>query len=110
MIPFLAAIALLFSCADHWTTYICLRAPVAGWQVLEANPLAAWLFEHLGLAQGLWLDTAITAGAMVFLVRTERVPEPMKLAFLGILVTTTGLAVSNNLDAVFQMGLSPAAL
>ena len=80
MVPFLAATALFFSCADHWTTYLCLRGPVAGWQVLEANPLAAWLFEQLGLAGGLWLDTAITGLAMVFLVRTQRVPEPWKLA------------------------------
>ena len=33
----LALLTVLVSAADHWTTYLCLRAPVAGWNVTEAN-------------------------------------------------------------------------
>ncbi len=107
MTQLLAGLALLFSLADHWTTYLCLRTPVAGWDISEANPLADWLFRSLGLAQGLLVDTAVTVFALAFVLRTRRVPEPVKLVFLGILVGTTGFAVANNLQALQYIGLSP---
>ena len=49
MLHLLVALTLLLTAADHWTTYLCLRAPVAGWQVIEANPIADWLFQNLGI-------------------------------------------------------------
>ena len=106
MVQLLAVLALLFSAADHWTTYLCLRDAVAGWSVSEANPLAAWLFAHFGLVGGLSVDSAVTLGALIFLVRTRRVGEPVKLVALGILVATTGWAVANNLQAVQELGIS----
>jgi Domain of unknown function (DUF5658) len=106
MVQTLASLALLFSLADHWTTYLCLRTQVAGWHVTEANPLADWLFHRFGLAEGLWIDTVVTALVLVFLVRTRRVGRPAKLAALGVLVATTAYAVANNLEAVRQLGLS----
>ena len=39
MLRALAGFTLLLTGVDHWTTYQCLRAPVAGWNVVEANPL-----------------------------------------------------------------------
>jgi hypothetical protein len=107
MTHLLAVLALLFSLADHWTTYLCLRSPVHGWVVTEANPLADWLFRTLGLEEGLWLDTGVTLFALAFLVRTQRLPEPLKLVMLAILVGTTGYAVANNLQALQHIGLSP---
>jgi hypothetical protein len=106
MVPLLAYVALLFSLADHWTTYLCLRGSVAGWEVTEANPLAAWLFAHFGLAGGLWIDTLVTLAVLAFVVRTSRLGESVKLIALAVLVATTGWAVANNLQAVWQLGLS----
>jgi len=106
MVQGFAALAFLFSLADHWTTYLCLRAHVAGWQVTEANPLAAWLFERFGLAEGLLIDTFITLAVLTFLVRTKGIARHWKLAALGVLIATTSWAVANNLQAVQQLGLS----
>ena len=106
MLELLACVALLVSLADHWTTYLCLRGSVVGWEVTEANPLAAWLFAHFGLAQGLLIDTFVTALVLAFLVRTSRVARSAKLVALGVLISTTTWAVANNLEAVQRLGLS----
>ena len=107
MVPILALFVLLVSAADHWTTYLCLRAPVDGWRVLEANPISAWLFEWVGLGGGLWIDSVATLAGMAYLIRTPRVPEEVKLLFLTVVVGSTAYAVDNNLDALFRLGLSP---
>ena len=107
MVVFLAFVVVLVSAADHWTTWLCLRAPVAGWQVTEANPISAWLFEVVGLSQGLWIDSVATVAGMVFLIRTSLVPEEVKVLFLAVVVGSTAYAVDNNLDAIFRLGLSP---
>ena len=60
MLRLLAGFTLLLTGADHWTTYLCLRMPVEGWEVIEANPLADWLFQVMGLVPGPAIDTAIT--------------------------------------------------
>jgi hypothetical protein len=106
MVNLLASLALLFSLADHWTTYLCLNTQVAGWQVTEANPIADWLFVRFGLAQGLWIDTVVTVLVLAFLVRTHRIARAAKLAALSVLVATTAYAVANNLQAVHRLGLS----
>ena len=106
MVHLLACLALLFSLADHWTTYLCLRGAVAGWEVTEANPLAAWLFAHFGLAEGLVIDTLVTALVLAFLVRTSRVGRAAKVVALSVLIGTTAWAVANNLEAVQHLGLS----
>ena len=106
MVHILAALALLFSLADHWTTYLCLRAQVAGWEVSEANPLADWLFQRFGLAEGLAIDTLVTVAVLAFLVRTPRIARPLKMGALGVLIATTAWAVANNLHAVTLLGLS----
>jgi uncharacterized BrkB/YihY/UPF0761 family membrane protein len=106
MVHLLAALALLFSLADHWTTYLCLRGHVPGWEVTEANPLAEWLFQRFGLAEGLAIDTLVTVLVLAVLVRTPRIPRPLKMAALGVLIATTAWAVANNLQAVELLGLS----
>ncbi len=106
MLHLLALVAMLFAIADHWTTYLCLRAPVAGWDVLEANPWAAWLFEHFGLVGGLLLDTGVTFLALVVVVQTPLFGSLSKTAVLGLLIATAGYAVQNNIEAVLRMGLS----
>ena len=103
----LALLTLVASAADHWTTYLCLRAPVSGWQVAEANPLADWLFQSIGLVPGLLLDSALTVCALGFVLMTRLIPLPLKSGFLTAVLLWTGVAVANNWQAVQLMGLSP---
>jgi hypothetical protein len=101
---------LALSAADHWTTYLCLRVPIDGWQVTEANPISDWLFSWIGLVPGLMLDSLITICAVVFLVTTPRLPRPIKTAFFSAVVLSTGYAVINNLQAIEALGLSPLGI
>jgi hypothetical protein len=107
MVHLLAAVTLLLSAFDHWTTYLCLRAPVSGYEITEANPLSAWLFQYVGLVEGLLIDSVLTIAALVFLVTTGLLPRPAKVTFLFAVVCWTGYAVANNLKAVYLLGLSP---
>jgi len=105
MLQLLAVLALSLTLADHWTTYLCLRAPVSGWEVTEANPIADWLFQSTGLLTGLAIDSLITLLAVGFLLATATLSRTTKMLFLCIIVSTTGYAVVNNLQAVQAMGL-----
>ncbi len=102
-----AAFTLLLTGADHWTTYQCLRAPIEGWTVVEANPLADWLFQGVGVAAGLAVDSLVTLVAIGFLVSTTRFDNGLKLSLLAFISLTTGYAVVNNLQAMSNLGLSP---
>lgn len=101
----LALLILALSAADHWTTYLCLRAPNAGWEVIEANPIAEWLFGSLGLVPGLMLDSAVTIGAVAFVVTTQHLGMATKYGFFGLIAFTTGVAVVNNLHAISAIGI-----
>ena len=105
-----AITTLALSAVDHWTTYVCLRQPVSGWQVIEANPISEWLFSWIGLVPGLLFDSFITVCAVLFLVTTRRLPQTLKTVFFSAVVLTTGYAVVNNLRAIDAMGLSPLGL
>ena len=110
MLGSLAALVFVLTALDHWTTWLCLRAEVPGWTVSEANPVADWLFASLGLTEGLLTDSAVTAAAVLFVLRTDRLPPAAKAAALGLLCLTTGVAVVNNFGAVRALGLSPLGL
>lgn len=99
-------LTVLISAADHWTTYLCLRSPVPGWQVSEANPIADWLFGTLGLVPGLLLDSAVTLAAVAFLLSTEWIPRSLRAGFLAVVTVWTFLAVANNVQALRELGLS----
>lgn len=107
MLHLLAALTLLLSAADHWTTYLCLRSPVSGFDVTEANPFAAWLFQSVGLTEGLIIDSLLTVAALAFLLTTRWMPRAAKVAFLIAVIGWTGFAVANNLNALYFLGLSP---
>jgi hypothetical protein len=109
MLHWLALLTLLLTGADHWTTWVCLRHPVEGWVVAEANPLAEWLFSAAGLVPGLLIDSAVTLAALGFLVRTDLIPHALKVSFLCLATVWTAAAVANNLDAITRLGLSPLA-
>jgi hypothetical protein len=107
MLHLLAAVTVLLSAADHWTTYLCLRSPVSGFDVTEANPLSAWLFQSVGLTEGLVIDSLLTIAALAFLITTPWLPRPAKMTFLVAVIGWTGFAVANNLQAIYLLGLSP---
>jgi hypothetical protein len=107
MLHLLAALTLLLSAADHWTTYLCLRSPVSGFDVTEANPFSAWLFQSVGLVEGLMIDSLLTVAALAFLLATRRMPRAAKVAFLVAVVGWTGFAGANNVNAIYFLGLSP---
>ncbi len=93
----LGALVLVFNCLDNATTFLCLREPVAGFEVFEANPVARVLFDSVGLMEGLLLETAFTLVAVGFLVFSNRVPQRLKLALLSVLVVLPAWASVNNL-------------
>lgn len=103
----LALLTLIVSAVDHWTTYLCLRTPIPGWSVEEANPLAEWLFHTAGLVPGLLIDSAVTLCGVTFLVVTNQVPRVAKHLFFALVIAWTTLAVANNLEAIEALGLSP---
>jgi hypothetical protein len=110
MMRLLAGVSLLLTSADHVTTWLCLRSPVSGWEVSEANPLAGWLFDSAGLLGGLAIDSVVTLGAVLFLLSTASLSQPLKAAFLAVISMTTGYAVINNVQAIHAMGLWPMGL
>lgn len=107
MLRWMAATAVLLTSADHWTTYLCLRTPVSGFEVLEANPFADWLFQSVGLVPGLLVDSGVTLFAVSFLLFTTQLTPLVKHSFLGLVCLATGYAVANNLQAMSAIGLSP---
>ncbi len=103
----LATSALLLTLLDHWTTFLCLRQPVAGWQVTEANPISDWLFALVGLVPGLLLDSVITLIAVLFLLTTTLLARSAKKLIFSFVVVWTAYAVINNFQAITTLGISP---
>ncbi len=101
----LAAVVVLLSSADHWTTYLCLREPVEGFQVTESNPLSRWLFAQIGLIPGLVMDALVTLLALWVVVHTRLIPRGAKLAFLTGVCTWTAAAVVNNYQILTSLGI-----
>ena len=96
---------ILLTGADHWTTYLCLHTPIEGWDVVEANPIAEWLFEWVGLRNGLIIDSLVTLGAVIFLSTTNALGRTLKISSLAIITVATAYAVINNLTAISRMGI-----
>ncbi len=107
MLRLFVGLTIALTCADHWTTYLCLHAPVEGYDVVEANPVAQWLFERAGLVAGLAIDTLLTVAAIAYLTGTGALAHGVKVGLLGILSISTGYAVVNNLGAITRMGIAP---
>ncbi len=110
MLRFLVLLTLALSAADHWTTWLCLRNPIEGWEVQELNPISEWLFQSIGVGGGLLLDSTVTLAGLAFLFATPRVPLAAKLGFLATVVLATGYAVANNLGVMSELGLPLASL
>jgi len=107
MLRFFVATTLVLTCADHLTTYLCLHAPIEGWIVGEANPVAEYLFAQVGLGPGLVIDTLLTLIGVLFLAQTPLFALRYRIATLAVIAASTGFAVVNNLGAISRMGLLP---
>ena len=107
MLRLLTLTTMALTAADHWTTYLCLRSPIEGWVVTEANPIAEMLFASAGLGTGLAIDSVITIVALLFLVSTRLFNRPSKIGLMAVIAITTGYAVVNNLGAITRMGVAP---
>ena len=108
MLGVLVGVALLLGAADHWTTWLCLSGEFGHAKVVESNPLAAWLFEALGVRVGLTIDSVVTVAALLFLAQTRRLPRRAKLAFLAAVIALSGHALASNLRVLHALGASPA--
>lgn len=107
MVRLLVLTTVALTCADHWTTWLCLHTPIEGWDVVEANPVAGWLFDRAGLGPGLVIDTLITLAAVAYLSLNATLAHGVKVALLTVITLTTGYAVLCNLGAITQMGIAP---
>ncbi len=101
----LGAAVLLLNLADNATTFLCLRAPAEHYVVFEANPVARWLFEGVGLVEGLALEMVLSTVAVAFLVLTTRIKAPTRLVLLGVLAALPAWAVANNMQVMYEVGI-----
>ncbi len=101
----LGVLVLLLNTLDNTTTFLCLRSPVPGFEVIEANPLARWLFDAVGLTEGLVFESAITLGAVSFLVLTRTLPSRIRTMVLVVLILLPAWAVVNNVKVMAAIGV-----
>lgn len=91
---------------DAYTTWACLHEPVSGWEVLEENPVAEWLFETLGLVPGLVVDSVLTLLVALWVARTKKLPIPLKVFYFALGITVTAWAVYHNYQGMVEMGIA----
>ena len=101
----LASLALCFNAVDNLTTYLCLRRPISGFEVYEANPLAAWGFGMLGLETGLVVEMIVCVGAVAFLLFSGVLHPRLRLVLLTLLTVLPAGAVLNNLTVMRELGI-----
>lgn len=95
-----------FNLLDNATTFLCLRAPVAGYDVVEANPFARALFDSLGLVPGLLLETVLTTATVAILVWSGRISLRLRFALLMVLALLPAWASVNNLLVMRAVGIT----
>ena len=95
----------LFNLLDNATTFVCLRDPVPGYAVVEANPIARWMFDSIGLVQGLLLETLVTSVAVAFLVLSPRIPKHIRTGLLALLIVLPAYAAANNYMIMQTIGI-----
>ena len=104
----LGILVVLLNAADNTTTFLCLRSTVPGFELAEANPAAAWLFDSVGLIPGLVFEMVVTTAAVWFLVETSHVPHRVKLFILAVLAALPAWAAINNALVIHATGVSIA--
>jgi hypothetical protein len=101
----LGALVIFFNMMDNVTTFACLRSATPGFRVTEANPIARWLFDSVGLVEGLVVETIITTLAVGFLVFTQRLSLRVRVTLLCILAALPAWAAINNLNVMRAVGI-----
>ncbi len=99
----LGGLAVLFNLLDNLTTYLCLRDPVEG--LYEANPIARWIFDQIGLVEGLAAETVVTTLAILFIVVTNRTSYKVRMVCLALIALLAAYAATNNLFVMQDIGL-----
>jgi hypothetical protein len=102
----LGMLVILFNLADNATTFLCLHRPIPGFTVVEVNPFARWLFNSVGLTEGLLIEMIITLAAVGFLVFSKRLSPQIKLIVLTVLIVLPAWAVVNNLNVMKAIGVA----
>lgn len=99
----LVLLGALLNGLDNWTTWVCLRNPIPG--VYEANPMARWTFELIGLGPSLILEYTFTLIVAIAVARTSWVSQRNKLFILGAMCLLSGYAALNNLGIMVKLDL-----
>ncbi len=95
----------VFNLLDNLTTFLCLRSAVDGFEVIEANPFARWVFDGVGLVPGLAFETVITTATVAFLVFTQHLSPGLRYAVLAILTALPAWASVNNVLVMRAIGI-----
>ena len=90
-------LTILANMGDNLTTYLALTSPVhPGNIITEANPLARYLFEQIGLVPGLLFDMLVTVGVLYYLMNWNVAPYKLKVFIFGTILAIVTWAVVNN--------------
>jgi hypothetical protein len=98
----LFVLLILANLGDNISTYLALALPaIEGMLITEANPIAAWIFETMGLVKGLIFEFVLSIGILFWLMGVKNIPYKWKVViFVGILIPTV-YAVINNVKILF---------
>ena len=99
----LIAVFVAVTMADAYTTWACLHEPIPG--LVEANPIAAWLFGLIGLVPGLVVDGIGTAIVLGWFGITKKVSPVYKFLFLLPVLVLNVWAVWHNYQIMVELGL-----
>lgn len=102
----LGLVILGFNTLDNLTTYLSLSHSVEGFEIFEANPFARWLFDSIGLGEGLLFESVITTLAVGFLVYAPRISPRVRMGLLLVLAVLPAWATVNNLAVMHSVGLA----
>jgi hypothetical protein len=101
----IAGVALIMNALDNFTTFACLRTEVTGFEVYEANPLAAYGFAKMGLVPGLVFEMVLTTVAIGFLLQSRSFDLRVRLAILIAMAVLPAWAVVNNVQVMQSIGV-----
>jgi len=102
----LYALFLLSNLADDITTYLALTAPDSDrFGVVEANPIAKWIFDTMGLVNGLALEFVLSAIFMWWLMKTSHFSYKFKVGVFVIISTLAAGAAWNNFGVLCMLNL-----
>ncbi len=96
---------ILANVVDNVTTYMALTASTPGVRLFEANPLADWGFQRIGMVPFLVVEFLLTAAILVWLIRCKEIGNWTKLAILSCLLALAGGAAINNFLILIDTGI-----